>query len=267
MNSQAMHDMDSSHQKAVTEFNLTEIYNRCFEVIRCDTPELIRLSQKLRYQVYCIETNFEDPDRNPGGLETDTADTHALHSILIHRPSSIIAGTVRLIVPDANSPSEGLPSKQISKILGSFPASELPPHKTAEISRFSVSKEFRKRIEDSLYPANAPDTDDPNALGRRALPSITLGLMRAIVEMTRDANMTHVTAVVEPALVRLLQRLGIRFCRTGERVSYHGVRYPVYRDMTELLAEIYNQRPEIWHVITDSGRIWPLEGHRQKLMA
>jgi N-acyl amino acid synthase of PEP-CTERM/exosortase system len=267
MNSQAMHSMDSSHQKAVTEFSLTEIYNKWFEVIRCDTPELVKLSQKLRYQVYCIETNFEDPDENPGGLETDDADEHALHSILIHKPSSIIAGTVRLITPEHGTPYHGLPSRQISQKLGNMTAPILPSHKTAEISRFSVSKEFRKRLGDGLYPANAKQTEEPSVLGRRALPSITLGLMRAIVEMTKDAQMTHVTAVVEPALVRLLQRLGIRFNRTGERVHYHGTRYPVYRDMTELLSEIYEQRPEIWHVITDSGEIWPLEGFRHRLMA
>lgn len=150
MNSQAINEMGSSPQKPVTEFSLTKIYNKWFEVIRCDTPELVRLSQKLRYQVYCVETNFENPDDSPDGLETDMADKHALHSILIHRPSSIIAGTVRLIVPNTNAPNEGLPSKQISKVLDSLSTYELPPLKTAEISRFSISKEFRKRVEDSL---------------------------------------------------------------------------------------------------------------------
>lgn len=257
---------NASQQKTVTEFNLTELYYKWFDVVRCDTPDLIKRSQKLRYQVYCIETGFESSRNNPNGLEKDPSDEHAFHSLLLHRPSSIVAGTVRLIIPNRERNCSGLPSLEVSEALRTMPASILPPETTAEISRFSVSKDFRKRLGDGLYPSNIKK-NSPEFLGRRALPSITLGLMRAIVEMTRDAGMTHVTAVVEPALIRLLQRLGIRFERTGERVTYHGTRYPVYRNMSDLLEEIYEHRPEIWHAITDSGRIWPRANLEKRVLS
>lgn len=235
----------------------TDIYYRCFDVVRCDTAELIEEAQRLRYQVYCLETGFEDPAANPGGLETDAADAHAAHCLLVHKPSGLIAGTVRLILPRDEEPQLGLPARRVSACLAEFAEQVLPRRLTAEISRFSISKAFRKRCDDGLYPAPPADAE-PDILGRRAVPSITLGLMRAIVQMTRDNAMTHVVAIVEPALVRLLLRLGIQFEKTGERVDYHGIRYPVYREMDALLAEIYMRRPDVWGAITDHGAIWPL---------
>ncbi len=254
---QASDVTNTSPTRAAADTDWTEFYHRCFEVIRCDSPELIREAQRLRYQVYCVETGFEDPADNPGGLETDAADDHSVHSLLLHKPSGLVAGTVRLILPVDRRPHGGLPAFTISERLLRYPPHVLPARLTAEISRFSISKEFRKRCDDGLYPAD-PGLAKPDAIGRRALPSITLGLMRAIVQMTRDSGMSHVVAVVEPALVRLLLRLGIRFEQTGERVDYHGTRYPVYRDMSELLAEIHARRPDVWRVITDDGAIWPL---------
>lgn len=256
----------SSHDKRTKGPTLTDIYYRWFDVRACDNAELIRQSQRLRYQVYCVETGFENPADNPEGLEIDAADAHSLHSLLIHKPSGMVAGTVRLILPDSDSPDRGLPSIAVSPALRGLGKPTLPPSRTAEISRFSISKAFRRRVDDGLYPKSVLETH-PDSLGRRALPSITLGLMRAIVAMTRAAEMSHVTAVIEPALERLLLRLGIRFERTGETVAYHGTRYPVYRDMTELLAEIYEHNFEVWQAITGDGRLWPIEGVQERLRA
>jgi len=267
MVSQAIGSQQPSAEQGAT---LSELYYRWFDVVACDRPELIRQSQRLRYQVYCVETGFEDPADNPGGLEIDDADAHSLHSLLIHKPSGMVAGTVRLILPNSNLPERGLPAIGVSPRLNAMGEPMLPPSRTAEISRFSISKAFRQRATDGLYSEFLSSNDDPAAMGRRALPSITLGLMRAIVAMTRVSEMSHVVAVIEPALERLLLRLGIRFERTGETVTYHGRRYPVFRDMSDLLAEIHDRRFDVWQAITNDGRLWPLEEgyeHREAMRA
>ena len=41
-------------------------------------------------------------------------------------------------------------------------------------------------------------------------------------------------------------------------VDYHGRRQPCYCDLDHLLATAYSHRPDVWAVLTDSGRIWPL---------
>jgi len=241
---------------------LTEIYYQWFDVVACTTPERIRESMRLRYQVYCVETGFLPAADNPGDLERDPSDDHSISSLLIHKSTGMVAGTVRLILPQPKRPHFGLPAYQVSDRLVRMSDVELPRERTAEISRFAISKEFRRRASDTLY-ASHTDPADYNAAQARILPSITIGLMQAIVRMTRESGMTHVVSVTEPALSRLLFQMGIVFSATGEKVDYHGARLPGYRDMTCLLAEIHHRRPEIWDAITHSGQIWPLEGPYQ----
>src|SRR5437016_3162055 len=66
------------------EFSL---YENRFEVIRADTPALLDRVYQLRYQVYCVENQFEDPVENLGGREIDADDDHAAHVLLTHRES------------------------------------------------------------------------------------------------------------------------------------------------------------------------------------
>lgn len=243
---QATELLTPSPSRVVPESSLVDLYYRWFEVVRCTTPELVEQAQRLRYQVYCIETGFEDPVANPGGLERDAADAHALHSLLVHKPSGMVAGTVRLILPDSGQP---LSAMQVSPVLRALEAGYGKTARFAEISRFAISREFRNRCTDGLYPA-AHGEDVDQSIGRRALPTITLGLMRAVFQMGHEAGVTHLVAMVEPALERLLRRLGICFECTGESVAWHGTRIPVHSPLDDLANDIWRRRPEIGLAIT-----------------
>lgn len=259
MDSQVLDKNTQLRHEPSPQPDLANIYYRWFDIAECTTPEAVRTAQSLRYQVYCVETHFLNAASNPGGYERDSADLHSISSLLIHKPSGMAAGTVRLILPNVERRQYGLPAYAVSPALDAMDEAKLPRMRTAEISRFAISKEFRRRMADTLYPA-AGDGPDPLPAGTRMLPSIAIGLMRAIVTMTRDSAMTHVVSVTEPALERLLRRMGILFTPTGEKVAYHGTRLPAYRDMTSLLAEIHARSPDVWEAITDCGRIWPLDG-------
>ena len=70
---------------------------------------------------------------------------------------------------------------------------------------------------------------------RRVLtPNITLGLMKAIAEMSIHNGITHLTAMMEPALLRLTARLGIKFTPLGKLVEYHGQRQPCFAEIKDL---------------------------------
>ncbi len=242
------------------EATLQDVYHRWFRVVRADTPALREAAYRLRYQVYCVENAFEDPAENPGGMETDEFDARSVHSLLFHRPTDQVAGAVRLVLPDPDNPTGSLP---ISRVCGHRALSDpirLPPATTAEISRFSISKGFRRRRVDGRYP-NVPGQEGmlrSLVEDRRVLPHMTLGLMNAIVRMSVECGVTHWCAVMEPALLRLLARFGIRFDPLGPIVDYHGRRQPVCADADILLAGIWRESPEIWDVITESGALWPL---------
>src|SRR6185437_14426899 len=87
-----------------TVFNIPVEYDRHFEVIRAATPKLVREAYKLRYQVYCVENPFEDPEQQVGACESDDNDDRSIHTLLLHRRTGEIAGTSRVILPDQSRP-------------------------------------------------------------------------------------------------------------------------------------------------------------------
>jgi hypothetical protein len=44
----------------------------------------------------------------------------------------------------------------------------------------------------------------------------------------------------------------------GALVNYHGRRQPVWVEIDSMLRRIFDERPDVWEVITDGGRLWPL---------
>ncbi len=94
---------------------------------------------------------------------------------------------------------------------------------------------------------------------RRRIPETSIGLMQAMVAMSANAGVTHVCAVVEPRLLRMLARLGIHFIPLGPPVIYHGLRQPCYSGIDELLARTWVERREVWEVMTRDGELWPYQ--------
>ena len=247
-----------NHASPLTVAELVELYKRWFEVIPADTPELIEQAHRLRYQVYCVENPFEDRDHHPSGLEIDEYDSRSIHSLLIHRPSNMVAGTVRLILPQPHLPGLGLPIAKICDGAALQDPALFPPTKTAEISRFAISKAFRRRFTDAqLADSHVLSVSDAKLLERRVTPHLTLGLMKAVAQMSLQHGITRVCAVMEPSLLRLIRRLGIKFTPVGPLVDYHGRRQPCYSDITTVGQGLRRQRPDALEVVTDQGRYWP----------
>lgn len=232
---------------------LVDLYRKWFDIIPARTDELVRESRKLRFQVYCLETGFEDQSRFPDGCEHDAYDDHAVCSLLVHKPSGLIAGTVRLILP--SNESACLPAVQVSPDLANLPENQFPRATAGEISRFAISKQFRKRREDSLIPALYETAGSDGE--QRVIPHITLGLMQAILRMSIENGISHLAILVEPALDRLIRKLGIRFEPVGPLIDHHGKRRVHVREIGALLDDSYARKPEIWEVLTNGGSLWP----------
>jgi N-acyl amino acid synthase of PEP-CTERM/exosortase system len=236
--------------------SLLELYSQYFEVILAETPEQIMECFRLRYQVYCVENPFEDPFQNPGEIETDQFDSAAMHSLLRHRESGEIVGTARLILPRNGKKGLGLPIRQICRHeLMSHDNKSAPWASTAEISRFAVSKMMRRRAGDGTVVGKIEPQDND---ARRRVPDTSLGLMQAVVAMASKSGMTHICAVMEPTLLRMLRRLGMVMPSVGPEVDYHGRRQPCYGHLDTGLARVWIQRPDVWELLTSNGEIWPL---------
>jgi len=249
------------------EERLFDAYSRYFVAVLADTPALKDVAYALRYQVYCVEHRFENPDEHPDGKEKDAYDEHSVQSLLIYRASNTVAGTVRLILPTAH---DHIGSLSIAKACDEsllWDPQQMPRSSTAEVSRFAVSKDFRRRLGERGSPSGVTSLSLRNAAGppnplsdKRLAPHITLGLIGTLVKMSADHGVTHWCSVMERALLRLLARIGIHFVNIGPEVEYHGRRQPCYADLDELLARVRRERPDVWEVITDKGRFWPQRG-------
>ncbi|HXJ00247.1 MAG TPA: PEP-CTERM/exosortase system-associated acyltransferase [Micropepsaceae bacterium] len=245
--------MDANHAAAsherIPEETLLDRFNRYFEAVPALTESDIQKSQRIRFQVYCVENPFENPADHPDGLERDVFDAHSVHSILIHRASGETMGTTRLIMP---VPGALQGSFAIQQVCDHPTLNRLPLHRMAEVSRFSISKQFRRRKVDTLY-----EGFDTTGGQRSVAPLMSLGLIQSLVRMSAEYEITHWCATMEPTLLRLLQPMGIYFEPLGPLVQYHGLRQPCYCEVAAMLQRVKDQQRAMWEILTDGGVLLP----------
>jgi N-acyl amino acid synthase of PEP-CTERM/exosortase system len=227
-----------------------------FERIFANTPELISEAHRLRYQVYCIENAYEDAEKNPEGLERDEYDHHSLHGILRHRGSGTVVGTMRWVMHRAEAEARSFPIYGACSDPRMRSQSFLPIERTAELSRFAISKEFRRlACAERSVPerqAHGVESGEKAHGGNAALNLIAVALQIAFAH-----GVEYALAAMEPALMRLLSRFSIRFEPLGPLVRYHGWRQPCYAHLPTMMARVEAERPELWDVMTEGGRSWP----------
>jgi len=210
-------------------------YRQHFEVVRADTPSLLDDAYRLRYQVYCVENRYEDPGQQANGRERDVYDDRSVHSLLIHRRSGVAAGTMRVILPGTFT--QELPINTVTDSGLQQLLRQLPPSHTAEISRFAVSKAFRR---------GCTETED-----RRLLRYLTIGLFRGALEICREHEIQYICAVMERALIRLLARLGLAFEHVGGLIEHHGARQPCFARVDRLIEGSRAEGTLLWRYASE----------------
>jgi N-acyl amino acid synthase of PEP-CTERM/exosortase system len=235
-----------------------DLLRRYLTVVEANSTELLDDVFRLRFQVYCLERGFEDAAEYPDGRERDHDDSRSAHFLVFYRgtgsPLATAAGTVRFIMPrpGIELPVLGLLSAEERRLV------DLPLDSTAEVSRFAVAKAFRRRLENELFGNSIRSGTVEGPFGQR-LPLLTFGLLRAVVMMSIHGGITHIVAMMEPALLRLLARLGVEFNAIGKPVEHHGERQPVWATMTSLVERVKRRCPELWDFATDAGRELPAQ--------
>lgn len=256
------HHANKNNNLQVQE-DISSIFNSVFAVHLANSPETIDEVFAVRYQVYCIDRPFEDPNCFADKREHDAYDRRSSHALIRHRISGDSVAAVRLVMAgdapdDLDFPMEGpcLPHMDRTALRAIM---ETPRNRIAEISRMAVSREFRRRLNEDKSVSGISElacyTDAEN--GRRAMPYISLGLFAAILQMSIQNGITHWMAVMEPAQLRLLKRFGVEFDHVGPVVDYHGKRRPAFTEAASLLEGIWKRRPDVWSLITEAGRYVP----------
>jgi len=209
-------------------------YRTYFRAEAVNSDRLLKMALSLRYQVYCLERNFEEAAHFPDRLETDRYDAQSVHGVLFYRPWDKAIGTTRLILSKEGPAS--LPFHAMLNKAGMASAGDFFQGRTAEVSRFAVSRSFR-----------------PDKGARSMLPC--LGLVQLLLRLSLMHDVTHWAAMMQPSLLRMLAMMGIDFAPVGPLVSYHGLRQPCGCEIAPMLDSLYRKYPAHWQVVTDGGRL------------
>ncbi len=196
--------------------DLVSPYREYFSITMADTDELRKEVYKLRYEVYCRELGWEDPNSFPDGLEKDIYDDCSRHCLLKHKRTGVYAGTVRMVMTDRSPPNRP-PVPMVEHcgdtlFDGPFRPDRLSVGSYGEISRLALHSEFRRRASEQLDPeGQGEQLFEWTQTERRRFPHIALGLY-----------------------------LG-RFEQVGEPISFRGLRAPYYISRKALMR--YLSRP------------------------
>ncbi len=245
--------------------DLISALDQFFELVHADNDALRMQVYLLRYQVYVLETGFEsdadcqkstDEQGQTVLWEQDAFDERSDHYLLRHRRTGVYAATARLILPSQIDVTAPYPI-ELHCPLDERVNDAVLRMRLGEISRFAVSKVFKRRIGELGSLAGVADDIEIyfEEHERRVLPHISLGLFAAVMRMAHEHHITHCYAVMEPALLRLLRRFGIVFNRIGPDVDYHGLRVPCLMTADEALPSIRRVAPSVWDLITNRGEL------------
>ncbi len=206
------------------------IFDDRYEVFLADTPESKTLHYQLRYQVYCEETGWE---RNlqffHEKLERDDFDGTSHHFLVRDRLSLDWVGGMRLV----EQPFHGLP---ISKFCQIEEQNQVffEQGRCVEVSRLFVLPDFRcgRRLKCGEVNKRVAGRDSYHY-------EVILGLIRAAREFGLKNTINSWYFLVEPALARVIKRVGIDLYRCGPGVQHRGLRHPYYGEVATCFDRVF----------------------------
>ncbi len=221
-------------------------YRRFFETQEATSPGLRDEAHRIRFEVYCREFAFENAAEHADGLEKDEYDAHSRHCLLLHKPSRIYAGCVRVILADPNTPTSSFPFEKCCAQAfwrDKVDIAKLPRDVFGEISRLAIRRPFRRRRGELPHPDGFSNLVNPvAAVDRRHMPKMVLGLYLAAAAVGLSNGLESVFAMMEPRLARHLAVAGIKFEQVSDMVDHHGPRAAFQITRTGLFGCI---RPEL----------------------
>ncbi len=217
----------SGRQLASHEMNMQSNPHPSVVVALADTEASRRLHHRLRYQVYCQELGYEDPERFPDGEERDGFDDGAVHFVAYDGWRQDWAGTLRLIPPT----HIGLPLLSVADLTPDV-MRLVEQQQVGELSRMCVRARTLPTLTTGRPTADGPPSRD-SAL-------VFFALIRASVDYAFQHRISHLVYLATSSLVRLLGRLGINDHAAGEGCHHRGRRYPRILDVAALHRTLFD---------------------------
>ncbi len=212
-----------------------------FSFRKITSPELLQEAYRLRFQVYGRECHFLQESAYPQRYETDEFDPFSTHFGAFDSEDRMM-GSVRLILPLAPR----FPIEEHCSVL-EVDRNLTPRENCSEISRFTISKLYRRRANDGLY--YEPQVEDKKIEGRggsftRRMRPMAFGLYRAMYQESKRTGILYWFALMEKGLWKLLSFHGLDFYPIGLGIVFFGLVSPYLADIRELEKIVYSKFPQ-----------------------
>jgi N-acyl amino acid synthase of PEP-CTERM/exosortase system len=217
--------------------------NENFEVILADNPDSRRIHYQLRYQVFCLETGYEDPSQFPDGEEKDEWDDDAAHFLVKERSSGQWVAAMRLVFPTARN----LPFEKRVAIDSSL---QRDHRHCAEISRLCMVGHYRRRLQGRVMPCVDRSTANPSQsngvrseiIKQLRTAEILQVLLKAAVAVSCERAIGYWYMLTTRALAKIASYvLPLEMQLVGPACSHRGERYPFLVDVGQVMRELMDQ--------------------------
>ena len=236
--------------------------------VEVDSEFLKEEIYRLRYDVYVSEFGFEKKEDHPSGLERDIYDSHSVELAAIEQinaETQKTIGTIRLILHSEH----GFPIENAVPV--DFTEEKPSIDRIAEISRLTISREYRRRQGDGLYGVESylkaseggmvPEGEKPDNAKVRIQPYLILGLFKELYQVSKKLGITHWYMITEKKLWYALKRFDLIFRQIGEPVQYHGLRIPYLGIVEEIEQHLMKKHMDFYQdfLVGLDKQYWPAE--------
>jgi len=205
------------------------MFDQHFEAILADNDEAKRIHYNIRYQVYCLEAGYEDPNAFADGEEKDQWDEHAAHFLVRSKATGQWIAAMRLILPVGSRSHPVFQFCDIDPCISHLSETVM----TGEVSRLCVLGTYRRRLAPAMRSAiittHGQDTAPHGQLRERCKePLIALGLFRAAAQYSREQGIPYWYFLTTSALARALRRMNVQMAIAGTSCLHNGERHPFW---------------------------------------
>ncbi len=200
-----------------------------YEAVVADTELSKRIGYRLRYQVYCLETGFEDPLHFDTKEESDEYDAHSHHFLIRCTATGEWLASARLVVGDEIRP---LPVESHCRI---------DPARLGLLSRpdGEVSRLLIVRRDPLVGPVSRFEVEGL----MNARSEMLRRLLIALCTRAHELRLDNLAFFLAPALKRVLTRLGIETQLIGDPCHHRGIRYPYLGNVVQALEALFAHGP------------------------
>jgi N-acyl amino acid synthase of PEP-CTERM/exosortase system len=214
-----------------------------FEVILANDQWSRHIHYQLRYQVFCLETGYEDPAQFPDGEEKDDWDDDAAHFLVKERGSGQWVAAMRLVLPSA----QNLPIEQRVPIETSLRRDQ---RHCAEISRLCMVGHYRRRLQGRIMPCDSSISDNNRVAGgmqseimkQQRTAEILQVLLKAAVSVSCERAIAYWYMLTTRALAKIASYvLPMDMQMAGPACSHRGERYPFLVDVGQVMRGLMEE--------------------------